>query len=156
MLSTQFESSDARRAFPCIDEPNQKASFEFSIEIPHEGWTALSNMPIASESVADNGKKVVTYEKAPKMSTYLYAWALGEFEYIEDFTDRTYNGKKLPVRVYTTKGLKEQGRLALQSATKIIDFFSTVFGIDYVLPKCDLLAVHEFTHGAMENWGLIT
>ncbi|KAF2718561.1 hypothetical protein K431DRAFT_305979 [Polychaeton citri CBS 116435] len=158
MFSTQFESSDARRAFPCFDEPNLKASFDFEIEIP-EDLVALSNMPEKETRKSQPGHKTVTFERSPKMSTYLFAWAFGDFEYVEDFTRRKYNGKQLPVRVYTTKGLKSQGRLALESAHKIVDLYSEVFQIDYPLPKVDLLAVHEFTiifYGAMENWGLIT
>ncbi|KAL2150396.1 hypothetical protein VTH82DRAFT_6959 [Thermothelomyces myriococcoides] len=155
MLSTQFEACDARRAFPCFDEPNLKATFDFSIEIP-EDQVALSNMPVKEETSVGEGKKLVSFERTPVMSTYLLAWAVGDFEYVEAFTDREYNGKKLPVRVYTTRGLKEQGRWALQHAPKIIDFFSEQFGADYPLPKSDILAVHEFTHGAMENWGLVT
>ena len=84
------------------------------------------------------------------MSTYLYAWAFGDFEYIEDHTKRAYQGKRLPVRVYTTKGLKNQGDFALENAHKVIDLFSDVFGIEYPLPKSDLLCVHEFAAGAME------
>lgn len=134
MFSTQFESCDARRAFPCFDEPNLKASFEFSIEIP-EDQTAISNMPeqevVPSERVDGAGAqafkwKVVKFEKSPVMSTYLYAWAFGDFEYVEAETARRYNGKKLPVRVYTTRGLKDQARFALQNAWKIIDMFSEV------------------------------
>ena len=107
------------------------------------------------------GHKVVSFERSPVMSTYLLAWAFGDFEYVEDFTRRKYNGKSLPVRVYTTKGLKDQGKLALESAHQIVDYFSEVctpplevifrrltvrqiFRIDYPLPKVDLLAVHEF------------
>jgi len=86
----------------------------------------------------------------------LAAWAVGDFEYVEAFTERKYNGKNMPVRVYTTRGLKEQGRFALEHAHKTVDYFSEVFGIDYPLPKSDLLAVHEFAMGAMENWGLVT
>lgn len=156
MFSTQFESSDARRAFPCFDEPNLKASFEFEIEIP-EDQTALSNMPESEvKKSKKSGFKTVVFEKSPVMSTYLYAWAFGDFEYVEDFTRRKYNGKNLPVRVYSTKGLISQGKLALESAHQIVDYFSEIFKIDYPLPKVDLLAVHEFSHGAMENWGLIT
>lgn len=130
MFSTQFEACDARRAFPCFDEPNLKASFEFSIEIP-EDQTALSNMNVkestASERSGDSYKwKVVTFEKSPVMSTYLFAWAVGDFEYVEAHTERKYNGKFLPVRVYTTRGMKEQGRFALENAWKIIDLFSEV------------------------------
>jgi aminopeptidase N len=156
MFSTQFEACDARRAFPCFDEPNLKASFELSIEIPDD-LVALSNMP--EKNVTKGGKagtKVVSFEKTPKMSTYLAAWAVGDFEYVEAHTERKYNGKNMPVRVYSTRGLKEQGRFALEHAHKTLDYFSEIFGIDYPLPKSDLLAVHEFAMGAMENWGLVT
>ncbi|KAK3169927.1 hypothetical protein OEA41_009311 [Lepraria neglecta] len=155
MFSTQFESSDARRGFPCFDEPNLKATFDVSIEIP-EDQIALSNMPEKEVKPSKNGRKVVTFERTPVMSTYLLAWAFGDFEYVEDFTRRKYNGKSLPVRVYTTRGLKEQGRFALENCHQVVDYFSQIFKIDYPLPKIDLLAVHEFSHGAMENWGLIT
>ena len=155
MLSTQFEACDARRAFPCFDEPRLKATFDFDIEIPDD-QVALSNMPVKSASKAGEGLQKVVFERTPVMSTYLLAWAVGDFEYVEAHTERRYNGKQLPVRVYTTRGLKEQGRWALEHAPKTIDLFSESFGIDYPLPKSDLLAVHEFTHGAMENWGLVT
>jgi aminopeptidase N len=127
MFSTQFESCDARRAFPCFDEPNLKASFDFEIEIP-EDQTALSNMPEkGTRKGAKEGWKVVSFEKAPVMSTYLYAWAFGDFEYVEDHTRRKYNGKNLPVRVYATKGLKEQGRWALSNCHQVVDYFSEVY-----------------------------
>jgi aminopeptidase N len=156
MFSTQFESCDARRAFPCFDEPNLKASFDFEIEIP-EDQIALSHMPEKStRKSSKEGWKVVSFEHAPVMSTYLFAWAFGNFEYVEAFTKRKYNGKNMPVRVYTTKGLKEQGQWALLNCHQVVDYFSEIFRIDYPLPKVDLLAVHEFSHGAMENWGLIT
>ncbi|KAH8677603.1 peptidase family M1 [Xylariales sp. PMI_506] len=155
MLSTQFEACDARRAFPCFDEPRLKATFDFEIEVP-EDQVALSNMPVKSTKKTRDGLQMVSFERTPVMSTYLLAWAVGDFEYIEAFTERRYNGKQLPVRVYTTRGLKEQGRWALEHAPKTIDLFSESFGIDYPLPKSDLLAVHEFSHGAMENWGLVT
>lgn len=143
MFSTQFESSDARRAFPCFDEPNLKATFDFEIELP-EDQVALSNMPEKSSKTSKAGFKVVSFEKTPLMSTYLLAWAIGDFEYIEDFTTRKYNGKNLPVRVYTTRGLKSQAQYALDHTPQIIDYYSDIFGIEYPLPKCDLLAVHEF------------
>ncbi|KAK0648335.1 peptidase family M1-domain-containing protein [Cercophora newfieldiana] len=155
MLSTQFEACDARRAFPCFDEPNLKATFDFTIEIPSD-QVALSNMPVKQTQDVGSDKTLVSFERSPVMSTYLLAWAVGDFEYVEAFTDRKYDGKNIPVRVYTTRGLKEQGRWALQHAPKIIDYFSEQFEIDYPLPKSDILAVHEFTHGAMENWGLVT
>ncbi|KAL4959890.1 M1 family metallopeptidase [Aspergillus stella-maris] len=156
MLSTQFESCDARRAFPCFDEPNLKSTFDFEIEVP-KGQTAISNMPIKSEKEGSRPElKVVSFDTTPVMSTYLLAWAVGDFDYVEAFTERKYQGKTIPVRVYTTKGLKEQARFALECAHRTVDYFSEVFEIEYPLPKADLLAVHEFAMGAMENWGLVT
>lgn len=134
-----------------------KATFDFEIEIP-EDQVALSNMPEKEVKEVQNkkGLKVVSFERTPVMSTYLLAWAVGDFEYIEDFTKRKYKGKALPVRVYTTRGLKSQAQYALDHAPQVIDYFSEIFAIDYPLPKADLLAVHEFSTGAMENWGLVT
>ena len=142
MLSTQFESCDARRAIPCFDEPSLKATFDFEIEVP-KGQTALSNMPVKSERVGSNpGLKFVTFERTPVMSTYvsiysytslpkckanarivlqLLAWAVGDFDYVEAMTQRKYKGKSIPVRVYTTKGLKEQARFALECAHRTVD-----------------------------------
>ncbi|KAF2232098.1 hypothetical protein EV356DRAFT_505714 [Viridothelium virens] len=158
MFSTQFESSDARRVFPCWDEPNLKATFDVTIELP-EDQIALSNMPEKSStrSTKKAGYKEVKFERTPVMSTYLLAWAVGDFECVEGVTKREYREEgRLPVRVWTTRGLKEQGRWALGNACQIVDYFSEIFHLEYPLPKVDLLAVHEFSHGAMENWGLIT
>lgn len=144
MFSTQFESCDARRAFPCFDEPNLKATFDVELEIPKD-QIALSNMPEKEIKPSKrDGFHTVVFDRSPIMSTYLLAWAIGDFEYVEAFTERKYNGKNIPVRVYTTRGLKEQGRFALDNCHKIVDYFSEVFQIDYPLPKVDLLAVHEF------------
>ncbi|KAL3713102.1 hypothetical protein TMatcc_001805 [Talaromyces marneffei ATCC 18224] len=156
MMSTQFEACDARRAFPCFDEPNLKAEFDFEIEVPKD-LVALSNMPVKSErDGSKEGWKIVSFERTPIMSTYLLAWAVGDFGYVEAKTERKYNGASIPVRVYTTKGLEEQARYALECAHKTIDYFSELFGIEYPLPKSDLLCVHAFAAGAMENWGLVT
>ncbi|KAN0079201.1 Peptidase family M1 domain containing protein [Elaphomyces granulatus] len=156
MLSTHFEACDARRAIPCFDEPNRKATFDFEIEVP-KGLVALSNMPVKAERPGNRPElNFVSFARTPVMSTYLLAWAIGDFEYVEARTERKYNGKSIPVRVYTTRGLKEQARFALECAHRTVDYFSEVFGIDYPLPKSDLLAVHEFAAGAMENWGLVT
>lgn len=165
MLSTQFEATDARSALPCFDEPNLKASFQLTLTLAQE-FTALSNTPVVSSTVLDDGKKkgtieasglkVVKFQETPVMSTYLFAWAIGKVDFVEAFTERSYNGKKLPVRIYTQQGISHQGEFALSVATKVIDIFSQAFDIDYVLPKLDLISVPAYSHNAMENWGLVT
>lgn len=155
MGSTQFEATDARRAFPCLDEPALKATFKVSLTLD-KNWTALANTPVKSEYMQDD-LKTVTFETTPIMSTYLVAWAIGEFEYIESFTEEKYvDDKPMPVRIYTTKGYLQDAQLALEITPKIVDYFSRVFEVKYPLPKLDLIAVHSFSHNAMENWGLIT
>lgn len=155
MLSTQFEATDARRTFPCMDEPALKATFTVHITVESH-LTVLGNMPEASSERAGR-TKTVTFERTPKMSTYLLAWAVGEFEYVEAFTEDVYaHGRQLPVRIYTTPGYTKDAQLALDVAPRIVDYFSRIFQLQYPLPKLDLLAVHAFSHNAMENWGLIT
>lgn len=155
MLLTQFEATDARRAFPCVDEPGWKATFLVDITVKKE-WTVLGNTPVLKTEDAD-GLQRVFFEKTPVMLTYLVAWAAGDFEYIESFTKEAYHDEKpLPVRIYTTKGHIEEAVFASSIAPKIVDYFLRIFETKYPLPKLDLLAVHAFSHNAMENWGLIT
>ncbi|XP_034944824.1 puromycin-sensitive aminopeptidase [Chelonus insularis] len=146
---TQFEATDARRCFPCWDEPSVKATFSITLKIPI-GYVALSNMPVEKCQVYDN-LEVLTFLKTPIMSTYLLAIVIGEFDYLESkTTDGTI------VRVYTPKTKQEQGRFALEVATKVLPYYNTYFGISYPLPKMDLIAIADFSAGAMENWGLVT
>lgn len=154
MLSTQFEATDARRTFPCMDEPALKATFSVHLTVDKD-LTVLGNMP-EQETVQKGDVKTVTFERTPRMSTYLVAWAVGDFDYVESFTKDTYGGKPLPVRIYTTPGYTEDAQFAAELTPKIVDYFSQIFGLQYPLPKLDLLAVHAFSHNAMENWGLIT
>lgn len=147
--STQFEATDARRAFPCFDEPDQKAEFIVDITVPEE-YKALSNMPVRKECIKD-GLKTVAFLKTPVMSTYLFAFVIAHLESIEA---KDKNG--VPVRVWTTPGKKEQGRFALKVALHALPYFGEWFGISYELPKLDMVALPDFAAGAMENWGLIT
>ncbi|MSO21082.1 MAG: M1 family peptidase [Acidobacteria bacterium] len=148
--ATQFEATDARRAFPCWDEPAAKATFRIALDVPRH-LTALSNMPIVAESPAGEGRKRVQYDTTPIMSTYLVAIVVAELECIEG-----KDSKGVPIRIWTSLGKKEQGRFALDQSTHTLAYFADWFGIPYAFPKLDQVALPDFASGAMENWGLVT
>jgi len=151
MVSTQFESLDARRAFPCWDEPAVKAVFDVTLVIPRE-LTAFSNMPeVTCSEKAGTGKRMIRYAPTPKMSTYLLAFVVGEFDFVQDTTKHG-----VTVRVYTPPGKAEEGRFGLKVAKDTLDLYDDFFAIPYPLPKLDMVAIPEFAMGAMENWGLVT
>lgn len=150
LATTQFEATDARRAFPCFDEPHQKAVFDVTIMVP-QGLTAISNTIESSVKEHESGYKVVEFAPTPKMSTYLLAFIVGDFEYIEQ---KTKNG--VLVRVFTTPGKKHQAKFALECGVKMLDFYEKYFDIPYPLPVLDLIAIPDFSSGAMENWGAVT
>ncbi|KAK4591210.1 hypothetical protein RGQ29_021417 [Quercus rubra] len=149
MAVTQFQAVDARRCFPCWDEPALKATFKITIDVPSE-LTALSNMPITDEKLNEN-IKTVYFEESPIMSTYLVAVVVGVFDHIEE---TTADGTK--VRVYCPVGKCDKGKFALDVAVKALDIFTRYFSTPFPLPKLDMVAVPEFSDAAMENYGLIT
>lgn len=150
IATTQFETTDARRAFPCFDEPAHKAIFEVSIIVP-DGHMAISNTLPINIKEHSIGYKIISFDPSPKMSTYLLAFIIGEFEFIEG---KTKEG--VQVRVFTTKEKINQAHFALDTAIKSLEFFNNYFDIPYPLPILDLIAIPDFESAAMENWGAIT
>lgn len=149
LIATQFESHHAREAFPCIDEPEAKATFELTLISPI-GEVALGNTPVKSQQQKD-GKLHTIFETTPKMSTYLVAFAYGDLRFKEA---KTKDG--VIVRTYATPDNIEHTAFALDVAVKTLEFFNDYFDIPYPLAKADLIALPDFASGAMENWGLIT
>ena len=148
LATTQFEAADARRAFPCWDEPMAKATFEISITADKK-LSAISNMPVTSKKKMGD-RTLHRFAKTPAMSTYLVYLGVGDFEYISGMAGKTR------VRVVTTKGNKSRGRYSLNLGKKLLASYEEYFSIEYPLPKLDLIAIPDFAAGAMENWGAIT
>jgi aminopeptidase N len=149
LLATQFEPADARRAFPCWDEPSYRATFQLSIKIL-KGNTAVSNMPAVAEQELGNDQKIVIFGQTPPMASYLVALICGKLEWLEDQV------AGIRLRVLTTPGKKEFGEFALENTKKLLEFYNDYFGVKYPLPKLDQIALPVNSGGAMENWGAIT
>ena len=150
LFATQFESHHAREVFPCVDEPAAKAEYDLTL-VTRTGITVLGNMPVKSEE--ENGDSLTTtFEKTPRMSSYLLAFVIGE---LHKKSARTKSG--VEVNVWATPAQNENTLdFALDIATRSIDFYDDYFGVKYPLPKSDHVALPDFSSGAMENWGLIT
>ncbi len=145
---TQFQESSARQAFPCMDHPLCKATFDMVMTVPAE-LQVIANTDVLSEETLSAGVKKVAFERTPLMSTYLVFFGVGEFDFFQDEIDPRVRVAALPGRAHTTGLGLEFGRKALQ-------FCEDYYGIDYPLSKMDLIAVPDFAFGAMENWGAIT
>lgn len=150
LFATQFESHHAREVFPCVDEPAAKATYDVTLKTA-PSLTVLGNMPVIRTKEED-GVLVTTFDRTPRMSSYLLAFVIGE---LHKKTTQTKSG--VEVNVWATPAqTSETLDFALDIAKRSIDFFNEYFGVPYPLPKSDHVALPDFSSGAMENWGLIT
>jgi puromycin-sensitive aminopeptidase len=150
IATTQFEHSDARRAFPCFDEPSFKATYQVNLTVPSH-LKAYSNSPEISSTDLGNGQRTVNFAPTMKMSTYLVAFVVGPFE---ETAPIDVNGT--PLRIIFPPGKVDLTTLALECGAFSLEFFSTYFDIPYPGDKLDMIAIPDFAFGAMENLGLVT
>ncbi len=147
IITTQFESTHARKFIPCIDNPSYKAEFKLIVKVDKD-LDVISNMPI-ERIVNEGNKKIVEFYKTPKMSTYLLYLGIGKFEEYQF-------GEDPKIIVATVPSKISKGKIPAEYALKFIQFYENYFSIKYIMPKVHLIAVPEFAFGAMENWGAIT
>lgn len=150
IIATQFESHHAREVFPCIDEPEAKATFRLQLTAT-AGQTVLSNTPVETQA-QQGAQSVTTFEQTPRMSTYLLAFAVGDIHCVEGTTKRGIAVRTWASLAQPTSFLQYANDRAIQT----LDFFEEYFDTPFPLPKCDQIALPDFESGAMENWGLIT
>ncbi|CAH2300766.1 glutamyl aminopeptidase [Pelobates cultripes] len=150
IAAADHEPTDARKSFPCFDEPNKKATYTITI-IHEKEYNALSNMPIQATEDLGNGWNKTVFMKSVPMSTYLVCFAVHQFTYLEEISKRG-----IPLRIYVQPEQKHTAEYAANVTKIIFDFFEDYFNMSYSLPKLDQIAIPDFGTGAMENWGLIT
>ncbi len=149
---TQFEATDARRCFPCVDEPAAKAVYALTVTAPADR-RVISNMhAIATTTSADGKLQTVTFADTPKMSTYLVGLFIGDFDSLAAYSQPS----NIHTTIYAPVGKSDQGRFALRVACEGIEFLQQLFGVKYMGTKCDHIAIADFAAGAMENLGAIS
>jgi aminopeptidase N len=148
LLSTQFEGTEARRMFPCWDEPAFRSTFQLTATVPAK-WAATSNMPVAHR-VVHGQTATTTFQRSPKMPSYLVEFTSGDLAKISSKAGNT------TINVWAVRGQEKNGAVALNDAGQILLDFNDYFGFPFPLPKLDAIAVPGGLQGAMENWGAIT
>lgn len=148
LLSTKMESTDARRMFPCWDEPAFRATFELTMTVP-AAWATVSNMPVTRRDV-QGALATVTFQRSPKMPSYLVEFTAGDLAQVSAAVGSTTLG------IWAVRGREADGAVALSNAQQILADYNDYFGVAFPLPKLDSIAVPGGFSGAMENWGAIT
>jgi puromycin-sensitive aminopeptidase len=149
--ATQFEAADARRAFPCFDEPEFKARFKLELVHP-SGNAAIANMPIESQDQISEHRTLTRFRETPKISSYLVAFTVGPYE----FTPTATSPSGIPVRVCLPPGLAEQGTYARDAHVRAVEWLQEYTGLPYPYFKVDAIGIPDYEAGAMENPGAIT
>ncbi len=150
IASTHFEAADARRAFPCFDEPGMKAVFSVTLEVP-AGLVAVSNAPEKEVVDLGEGRRRIVFEDTMVMSSYLVAYCIGPFELSEPVVS-----EGVPIRAVVPEGNLHLTSFALEAASHALSWYQEYFGIAYPTKKLDLVAIPDFAMGAMENLGCVT
>ncbi|MGH8202801.1 MAG: M1 family metallopeptidase [Steroidobacteraceae bacterium] len=148
LLSTQFEFTDARRMFPCWDEPAFRATYMLTVTVPSK-WKVVSNMP-AARSVKHGATTTTTFQRSPKMPSYLVEFSAGDLARVVG------HAGKVELGVWAVRGQEQYGKAALTNARQILLDYNGYFGMPFPLPKLDSIAIPGGFNGAMENWGAIT
>ncbi|GLV31099.1 uncharacterized protein CBL_12173 [Carabus blaptoides fortunei] len=158
IATSKLEPTYARQAFPCFDEPNFKAKYTINLVKPKEnGYIALSNMDQLDSAPVpvDDDHELVTFNTSVPMSTYVTCFIVCDFQYKEQILNVSH-GSDIRLRVYATPAQLNKTQFALEVAANVTKYYVDYFGIEYPLPKLDMIAIPDFVSGAMEHWGLVT
>ncbi|ODV85285.1 hypothetical protein CANARDRAFT_221999 [[Candida] arabinofermentans NRRL YB-2248] len=153
IISTHSQPCFSRLIFPCLDDLLIKVPIKLALTTEKK-YTCISNTKIETEEILNDGRKLVVFEKTPKMTTSIFSFSVGDFEFIEKFVDLK-NFKNFPIKIYTQIGDSNRGEFALNISSQILPLLESKFNVDYPLSKLDFIALPFLTDGGVENWSMI-